>query len=576
MSKKVEKLLAKMTLEQKVGQMFVFGFSGTYPHPDIIEMIEKYNVAGFRVVPWSNIFLRRLKPGHPGIPRVTRDPQGKERVYCLASELAPFVSPEQYAKVINKLRKRSIETGAGIPVYICSDNEGGLSFDFTSFDFSGFPAPMGLAASGDPSICYKVGRQIGIENKMLGIDCIQSPTVDVKTNPNNFEIGARSYSPKADDVAKYAYQSMRGLIAGGSIPVAKHFPGRGNSTQDTHFDCPTVTEPLDRMNDIHLAPYRYLIDKGLPMIMLAHSIYPALDPSNEISTVSKPIVTGVLREQLGFKGVIITDSFTMGGLVKKYDVPEGVLRCIEAGVDLVLLKDENALRGEAYNAVLSAVKAGRIKEERVNESVTRTLEMKERFGLLDGKKGMVDPAKIHAILKSPQRAKLEKEASAKGVVVLRSEKEVMPIKKGKKVLVVEEVSWLQRRLNNSIAHSGALYERLVDNGVEAIFIKFDPENVEKALEVMKARASEVDIIIYSCTYTRGHVTKGLGFSDVAALGKPVVVVTDSPFPYAVSPEMKNVVGTFAQCNATMYAAADIISGKAKPVAKLAFDINREY
>ncbi|HEX9117570.1 MAG TPA: glycoside hydrolase family 3 N-terminal domain-containing protein, partial [Anaerolineae bacterium] len=467
----VDALLARMTLEEKIGQMLAFGFSGSYPHPDILRMIERYHVAGFRVTPAGRKFVRYLKPGSPGEARVVRPPEPDEREYG-ASLPAPALPPAGYAAVLNTLRQRSLETGAGIPLYFALDLEGNLSLDYYAPGMAGFPHPMGLAQSGDPDLCRRVARSIGRQMAAVGINWIHSPTLDVNTDPHNPEINTRSYGPDPGIVAEYATQTLRGFDEAGILATGKHFPGRGHSALDAHFDVPVIGESRARLDAIHLAPYRALIRAGLPAIMLAHSIFPALDPSRNLATLSRSIITGLLREELGFDGVVMTDSFTMGGLANQFEIPDAAIAAIAAGVDLILLKDENALRGEVYAALLAAVRERRLSEDRVERAVRRVLAAKERIGLLAGSQGLVDIDRVEARLFDPEHAAVAAEAAAAATVVLRQQEGLLPLPPGARVLVVEEASVLHRRLNDRIAYPGALHHALLAAGVDATYTDF--------------------------------------------------------------------------------------------------------
>jgi beta-N-acetylhexosaminidase len=576
MSDRVKKLVDKMTLEEKVGQMFVFGHSGSYLSPDILEMTDKYHLGGFRVVPWDRKFKRYLKPGHPGLPRVMRDLEPKDKVFNSKLECGVYMDPDLLANDLNTLRKRAMKIGSGIPYFYSIDFEGDMSLDIHCPGLVGFPSAMGIAASGSPLLARKGARAIARQLKAFGIDVIHSPVLDVNTNPMNPEIGAHSYSMLPETVAEYAAAAMLGFIDEGVIPVGKHFPGRGHSGVDAHFEIPVIKESVERMDSVHLYPYKKLIEKGLPMIMIAHSIYPMLDPTEEVATVSKPIITGVLREKLGFNGVVTTDSFTMGGLVARYEVSEAVVRAVEAGVDMILLKDESALRGEAFNGLLSAVRSRRVKEDEINTRVTRILSMKERFGLLDGKKGVVDETKVEKKLKDPENIRIAKEAAKKSTVVLRQQKGVIPVKKSTKILVIEEVGELHKRFNNSACHVGSLNEALLKRGYDAIFTDFDPGNFEAAWPVIQDRARLADLIIYTGYYLRSDRHEVKNYDYLKTLGKSVIFVGNSPFPTLVSPEEQNVIVTFSPFKYSMEAVADILTGKVKATAKLGFDPQKMY
>jgi beta-N-acetylhexosaminidase len=573
----VETFLGRMNLRQKVGQMLCYGFCGTYPHPDILEVIEQYHPAGFRVTPYARKFVRYLADDHPGVARVQRPPEVSERVYNARGGPMRCTAGE-YAGVLNTLRRRSLETGAGVPLYFALDCEGNGSADFLPRGAYSFPHPMGLTASGPgaPGLCRRVGWLTAHQLKPVGIDWVHSPCVDVNTDPGNPEIGTRSYAPLPDLAAEFATQTMFGYREGNLVATGKHFPGRGHSAVDAHHDVPVIDEPAERMRDVHLAPYRALIEAGLPAVMLAHSVYPALDPSGEVSTLSKPIVTGVLREELGFEGVVVTDSFTMGGLVARYEVAEAAVRAIEAGVDVILLKDENALRGEVYDALLEAVETGRISEQRVEQSVQRVLRVKDDYGLLSGEMGIVDPVAAEENLRDPRHPEIAAEAARRSVVVLRSEKRTVPLPAAAKVLVIEQPHGMQLRHNNARAHCGALYEALRARGADAFFTDYDAGNLDRAWPVITERASHADVIVHTGWYNRGGAAPKADLERIAALGKPSVLVCNCPYPMLVPETAENVLVTFSPTAESMAAAADILTGRAEGEAKLPFDPTRSY
>lgn len=582
----IEQLVNALTLEQKIGQMLALGFSGTYPHPDILRMIEQYHVAGFRVTPSSRKFIRELKPGSAGEPRVRRAPESDERVYG-AKISAPSVSPQEYARTLNTLRQRALDTGAGIPLYFALDCEGNQSIDFYTPGMVGLPHPMGIAQSGDPGLARRVAYAIGAQLNAVGINWIHSPVLDVNTDPLNPEINTRSYSPDPSIIAEYATQALQGFTDANIIATGKHFPGRGASAQDAHYDVNVIRESRARMDALHLAPYRALIQAGVPAIMLAHSSFPALDPTGTLATISKPIVTDVLRGELGFTGVIMTDSFTMGGLANQYDIPEAAVRAVQAGVDLVLLKDENALRGQVYCGILDAVRTKRISEDQVNDSVRRVLIAKHRAGLFDGARGIVDENRIAEKLFDAEHARVAREAAEKSIVVLRAQENVLPLKPGARVLVVEQVNALHRRLNDAAAYPGALYHALLAHGVNAIYTDFDAASFEETWKFIQARAVNVDAIVHTGYYERasanlagagasGHTSLQLEHHErFASLGKPTIFVTNSPYPYIVSPQMQTVVVTFSAFAESMRAAARALCGEL-PARALNFDPTKAY
>jgi beta-glucosidase-like glycosyl hydrolase len=283
----------------------------------------------------------------------------------------------------------------------------------------------------------------------------------------------------------------------------------------------------------------------------------------------------------------MTDSFTMGGLANQYDIPEAAARAVQAGVDLILLKDENALRGEVYCGLLDAVRAKRISEDQVNESVQRVLMAKHRVGLLDGARGIVDVDRITEKLFDPEHARVARESAEKSVVVLRQQKNVLPIKPGTRVLVVEQVNALHRRLNDAAAYPGALYHALLERGIKATYTDFDAASFEEAWQFVQARAADVDAIVHTGYYERTSANiSGAGASGYASLslehherfallGKPTIFVTNTPYPYIVSAKMQNVVVNFSSFAESMRAVARVLCGEL-PARPLNFDPTRAY
>jgi beta-N-acetylhexosaminidase len=576
MKKTVDALLGSMSVEQKVGQMLCLGFCGSYPHPDILEAIRKIHPAGFRVTPYTRKFKRYFGPDNPATARVVRPPEPFEREYG-STMPAPAVPARRYAEVLNTLRRRSLETGAGIPLYFALDYEGNQSFDFNDPDMALFPAAMGLAASGDPALCRRVARTIGEQLRAVGINWLHSPVLDVNTAPMNPEIGTRSYSPLPDEVSRYAAASLAGFDQAGVIATGKHFPGRGHSVTDVHFGIASIEESRERMSEVHLAPYKALIAAGLPAIMLAHSIFPGIDPESEIATLSKAVIHDVLRGELGFDGVIMTDSFTMGGLVAKYEVAEAAIRCIVHGVDLILLKDENALRGEVFEGLVGAVRSGRISGDRLDEAVRHVLTAKGRAGLFGAEKGMVDPDTVETRLRSAEAVAMEKEAAQRCITILRDGKGLLPLPRDARVLVAEEVSMIHKRLNNHRAYAGALFHGLIEAGYDAWGTDFEcNDSFENIWPLIRERAKEADVIVHTGFFERGGEIEKAYHKRFLELGKPTLFVTNCPYGTVVDAAMETVVVTFSPGASSLRAAARVLTGDLRATAKLGFDPGKAY
>ena len=286
-----------------------------------------------------------------------------------------------------------------------------------------FPHPMGLCASGDPSLAYRTARAIGLQARAIGANMIHSPVLDVNTNPKNPEIGTRAYSDKTNDVTAYALQSLKGFQEVDLMATGKHFPGRGESMADAHFGLPVADLAKDELMQKHIEPYKQLIAAGLPTIMSAHTIYPALGDSERPATMSRRIITEFLRGELGFKGVVTTDNMIMGGILKKYWMPEAIVQALIAGCDLILCRDESPARIIILQEVKKAIQEKRLKESELDEKVKRILELRWKMGLAE-KGGLVDPEKADALLSDKFITKTAVEAGEKSVLLLKDKKEL--------------------------------------------------------------------------------------------------------------------------------------------------------
>jgi len=257
----------------------------------------------------------------------------------------------------------------------------------------------------------------------------------------------------------------------------------------------------------------------------------------------------------------MTDSFTMGGLVNRYEIPDAAIKAIDAGVDLILLKDENALRSEVYHGLLEAARRGALSEARIQASVRRVLTAKARIGLLDGDQGIVDLERVNERLFDPEHALVVTEAAEKSVIVLRQQPGVLPIQPGARVLVVEQVSSVMRRLNDPTAYPGALYHALLARGINATYTDFEASSFDKAWGVVQKRAADADRVVHTGFYERSDADARDLHARFLTLGKPTVFVTNNPYELIVSPQMPTVVVTFSSFAASMTAAAQVLCGQ---------------
>ena len=354
-----------MSLQDAVGQMLMVGFYGETleQDPETLAMLEEIRP--------GSVILFDKKAGQPNI-----------------------TSPQQLKTLTARIQNNSPS-----PVFIAIDAEGGYVNRLKKeYGFSVVVPSAAQLGNGTTQQTKQVAEKLAIELKEFGINWNLAPVVDVNINPTSPAIGDldRSFSSNPTTVAEHATAFITGLKTQSVVPALKHFPGHGSATEDTHLGMTDITQTYQR--DKELAPYEYLISNGYnDPIMTAHIVNNNLDPTSTPATLSAPIITGMLRNDLNFQGVVISDDMQMGAIVEKYELEKAAIQAIQAGVDVVMIannprtvknadgtertiqniQDTYRVRG----AIITAVENGTIPRERIYESVDRILELKKRYGL---------------------------------------------------------------------------------------------------------------------------------------------------------------------------------------------------
>jgi beta-N-acetylhexosaminidase len=292
-------------------------------------------------------------------------------------------SPIEVAAKLNALQSMS-----KVPLLFGADLEAGAGFRArggyfvpNAIDLGGaivFPPEMALGATRDTTLAYEEGRLTALEGRALGIHIAYAPVLDVNNNPANPVINTRSYSEDPVLAARMGVAFIHGLQDHGMIATGKHFPGHGDTSEDSHLALPTVTAPLERLQAVELPPFRQAIRHGVASLMTAHVMYPAWDPMLP-ATLSPKVVTGLLREQLRFTGVVLTDDLEMHAIIDHYGIADAAVRSIHAGADILLICKERDREVAAMEAVYAAVQDGTISEWRLEASLTRIRLLKERY-----------------------------------------------------------------------------------------------------------------------------------------------------------------------------------------------------
>ena len=345
--RKAQELVMNMTLEEKVYQLFVVT-------PEALTGVNTATVAG----------------------EATRDAIARQPVGGVIYFAKNLVDRAQAVELLANTQSYS-----EIPLLLGVDEEGGSVARVGSNPAMGTTAFDDMAvygAAGDPQAVYEIGLTLGSELLELGFNLDFAPVADVVTNPDNTEIGARSFSSDPMNAASMVGSIVSGMKDAGILSTLKHFPGHGGTSTDTHDGISVTNRTLEEMRQAEFIPFQAGIEAGAPMVMVGHLSAPAITGDETPSDLSPEIVTEVLRGELGFQGVIITDAQNMGAITERYSSGEAAVAALEAGVDLILMPAD---LGEAVESVLDAVESGRLSQERIDESVTRILAMKYTYGL---------------------------------------------------------------------------------------------------------------------------------------------------------------------------------------------------
>ena len=350
-----------MTIRDTVGQLLMVGFEGTELSREFLD------------------WLQECRPG--GVILFSRN----------------LVDPEQVARLTNALH----EHAPNPPLLIAIDEEGG-GVSRLPQGFTTFPAASRVAACHSPDAAYEAAEVTARELRAVGINMNLAPVLDVNSNPANPIIGDRAYGTEPKGVCTYGMAVMQGLEDNGIIPCGKHFPGHGDTMTDSHHVLPVVEADRARLDAVELEPFRQVIRRGLPAIMTAHVRYPALD-AEAPATLSRPILTDLLRNELGFEGVTLTDDMEMRAILDYQPIGDASVRALQAGADMVVICQQQERQRQAVSAIEQALEKGDLLWERLTASVVRIRALKEKRHALFQP---VDPSRVAQIVGHPRHKAL--------------------------------------------------------------------------------------------------------------------------------------------------------------------------
>ncbi len=541
----VTSTLARMTLREKVGQLFVQQVYGStadtartentalYGVATPAEVVQKYALGGVIYFAWTD----------------------------------SVKDPDQITALSNGLQKAALTrpTKARIPLMVGIDQEQGVVTRIGP-PATQFPGSMALGAGRSTQDARTAAAITGKELRAMGITTNFAPDADTNVNPLNPVIGTRSFSSDPALASQMVAAQVFGYQEdGGVMAAAKHFPGHGDTATDSHVAFPVITHSRQEWDTLDAPPFRAAIEEGVDVVMTGHLAFPALDDSGDPATLSKPIVTGLLREELGFEGVVITDSLEMQGVRDRYGDAEVAVRALLAGVDLLCMSP--ALPA-AFEAVVAAVESGRISRRDLDTKVRRVLTLKAERGVV--RRPWSDPRTVDDVVGTAAHLAVADAVSNRTTTLVRNDDGVLPMAvSGKNLLVTGYGETTTRTLSDGLAAQGAKTTVLTTGT--------SPTDAQIAAAVAAAAGRDAVVVTTMKAWDTTVTDKTRGQQKLVAalrgIGVPVVVVaTRDPYDIAYLGDTETYLATYSYSPVALQAAARVIAGAVKPTGKLPVDI----
>lgn len=468
----------------------------------------------------------------------------------------------QTKQLIDKLQSWAAKSPHKIPLLISIDYEGGTVYTPITLGFDYLPTNMMLSASGDEEGAATIAYLAGLELKRAGVHINFSPVLDVNSNPHNPIIGVRSFGSDPANVTKMGISLMNGFKAAGIVSVVKHFPGHGDTSVDSHYQVPIVKASYQDLEKTHIAPFAQAVKHGAQGVMTSHIIYPALDNKN-IATFSKPIVQDLLKEQLGYKGLVVTDSLDMKAATQFCTIANCAVRALNTGSDMILL-GRYIKPQTTFANIYKNISANAKSTARVNEAAEKIFNLKKELGLLDGSSAMPPP------IDKAYREELEK-MSNRAVTLVRDRVKLLPfnpeVLRGKKPTVCAIFFSPSRFADQLPSFTKPFMEKGWDvRGYNAAL-------TPKAVDAKRAKecAEGADLLVVT-SLQWADKTNINQKNTIQALFKEnprnVFISTMSPYDIANYPAANTVLATYGLNRYVLQAAADIILGNLQPQGKL--------
>ncbi|WP_018753233.1 beta-N-acetylhexosaminidase [Paenibacillus sanguinis] len=517
----MERTLEQMCLKEKIGQMFVVGFHDTELTAEYKELVKQDKV--------GNVILFSHNIEH------------KRQLGKLTAEL-----------------QRCFLEHTGIPGFVTIDQEGGRVTRLPR-DATHVPGAMAIASSGRPENAYAAGRITARELMALGINFNLAPVMDVNSNALNPVINVRSYGEDVDTVATYGVQMMRGLMDEGVMSCLKHFPGHGDTEVDSHLGLPIIGKSLEELERLELLPFQAGIARGAEAIMIAHILFPQIEPAGVPGTMSRQIVTGLLKERLGFTGLVLSDCLEMEAIKHYYGTAQGALGAIQAGVELVFVSHTPATAREAMRLIEEAVATGELDEAVIDAAVAKILKYKAKYA------GIQKPDE--EVVGSEQHRRANELMRLETISLVRGE--IQPVAVGSKhALFVGPAAYRTDLASSAVdgSYGFAPYMgQYFQTKYETIAIDLDEQQVSAVLR----RAVGCQQVIMGLFNAREHPGQLNLARQLLKTGCHVTVIAlGQPYDLGIIEGDLCALAAFDYSPETFRALAVMLSGQATPMARI--------
>ncbi len=519
-------IVKTMTIKEKIGQMIMIGVPGAR-HTDRSERI-----------------LRKYLPG--GIILFG---------FNLSDEKGT-------RKFIEDLQSTSMKY-SGIPLFVSIDQEGGRVKRIVD-GVTQFPGNMAIGVVDDEGLTADLASIIGIQLRLLGINMNLAPVVDVNNNPANPVINTRSFGSSPDVVMRMAIAYVEGLQRSRCIAVAKHFPGHGDTDKDSHITLPVLPHRLQRLKEVELKPFVAAIDADVEAIMTAHIAYPKVLGNNLPVTVSPLFLRDILRQELEFEGIIITDDMEMDAISRYIDLGEAAVQSIRAGADIVLISTHGYHVPLIVKSIEKALQEGRLTEKRLDDSVTKIVELKLRYKIMDLVKGLITPSRItfteneHKLLSESE--KINEKISREAIYFHGAAHSVLPTSRsGDRSIFITDDSLLTGEISRVLAKA-----KIVKNG--AHFIRFCNSHL-KVKSSREESVSEVTVFYHVEKLNRRELLRMIAYTERHRM-RLTIVCTGNPFILSGISSLPPALFSFSNTACSKRAIIRCLRGDYSPRTKI--------